>query len=216
MLRRMVLVLSLVALVIAGGMSVGCSEAKQGQLPTYEVGDTWTYEESYEGSYYSVTFEVTGESRVDGRDCWTIRQTYDPAFMGIGSSTVKCDKANLFPLLGQASGSMLGVPFTLSVKYTYQPADASYYPLEVGMEVSVEETSETTYTSLGETETESETVTHHYKVEAVEEVKVEAGTFKCFKITDGDATIWYSDKVKQDVKRIEEDGTVQELTSYSS
>jgi hypothetical protein len=216
MLKRVVIAFCVTVLLIAAVNSVGCGKAKEGQLPTYKVGTTWTYELSYGGSYYSFTYEVTGEGSVNGRDCWILKETITPALYGITSATEKYDKANLFPLQSQASGSTMGVSFTTSIAYSYQPADASYYPLEVGMEVTVTETNTTTTTVAGQaTDPQTETITHDYKVEAVEEITVTAGTFKCFKITDGNATIWYSDKVKQDVKRIENDGTTQELTSYS-
>jgi hypothetical protein len=216
LLKRVAILLSVAALLTAGMIGVGCSKAKEGQLPAYKVGDTWTYEEMMEGSYYTVTYEVTGEDEVDGMDCWTVKQTISPEFMGMSSMTAKIDKANLFPLQGQGSGSMMGMPFSVAMDYSYQPSDASYYPLEIGEEVSVTETHATTATVAGQTgDPETETKTHVYKVEAKEEITVEAGTFTCFKITDGDATIWYSDKVKQDIKRIEDDGSTQELTSYS-
>ena len=215
MSKRGIIALCLASLLIAGAITIDCGRAEEGQLPTYKVGDTWTYELEYEGSYYEMTYEVTGDTVVGGRDCWIVKATWTPSLVGVSSGTGKYDKASLFPLFEQASGSVMGVPFTGTNSYSYDPANASFFPLEVGKEVTVGETSEITAAVLGEEDTSTETKTHHYKVEAVQEITVEAGTFKCFKITDGDVTIWYSDKVKQDVKRIEDDGSVMELTYYS-
>jgi hypothetical protein len=218
LLKRVAVVLSVATLLIASVIGIGCSKTKEGQLPTYKVGDTWTYEGVVEGSHYSIAFEVTGESTVGARECWVIKQTYSPAFMGITSGTVKYDKSNWFVVDTQVSGSMQGITFSGSAVHSYDPSDASLFPLELGREVGVTETTTRTTTAAGKTQTKTETKTHTYKVEAMEEITVEAGTFKCFKVTDGASIRWYSDKVKQEVKSsIEEAGItmVMELTSYS-
>lgn len=216
--KRVAIVLSVAALLIATVIGLGCSKAKEGRLPTYKVGDKWTYEGVVEGSRYSITLEVTGESTVEGKDCWVVKQTYSPAFMGITSGTVKYDKSNWFAVDTQVTGSMQGITFSGSVVHSYDPSDAACFPLELGREVGVTETTTRTATAAGTTKKTTETKTHTYKVEAVEEITVEAGTFKCFKITDGASIRWYSDKVKQEVKSsIEEAGItmVMQLTSYS-
>ena len=82
---------------------------------------------------------------------------------------------------------------------------------------------ETVYTTyMGETETDSVTETTIFKVEKVEEITVDAGTFNCFRIVEYDEdgnklnTYWHSDTVKQNVKEINhEDGSTVELKSYS-
>ena len=58
----------------------------------------------------------------------------------MSSVTTKYDKSNLFPLQVQGSGLIQGLAYSVSIAYSYQPSDASIYPLEVGMVVAVTET----------------------------------------------------------------------------
>jgi len=214
MLKRTVIAFFLVALMVAAVSVVGCSEAEQGQLPTYNLGDEWTYEASIDGSDYTISIELMGQDVVDDYDCWVFKETYDPAYMGMSTAIVKYYKSNLYEATREASGSIAGVPFTVTVEHSYLPM-SPYFPLAVGNELPVEETAKTTTTSQGDTETETETIMHNYRIEKIEEVKVDAGTFKCFKITDGDSIEWYSDKVKQSVKWTDEHGNKAELVSYT-
>jgi hypothetical protein len=190
-----------------------------GELVTYKVGDKWSFEASYEGSSYTYTVEVTGEGEANGIDYWTFEQSYSESPFGVTSGTMKGDKSSQFPLEVMSIGSTMGTPFSALVTYSYQPSNASYWPLEVGKEVTVTETKTTTLTYDGQgLDLQVSTTTRTYNVQAVEEVTVQAGTFKCFKVTDATSTVWLSDKAKTAVKTMtEEDGiTVEvELTSYS-
>jgi hypothetical protein len=197
---------------LAGCGGSGGGSAKEGQLPTLGVGDKWTYEASSEGSYYTLTYEVTGEGDVNGEDCWIMQMSLTPALMRMG-------KATLAELQMQGSMTIMGIPMSFSTVATYTPSDASLFPLEVGKQFSRTETARQTTTTGGASQTENTTTTHTFKVEEVEDMTVQAGTFKCYKITDtsqeGTATSWYSDKVKLWVKTIGEDGETTELKSYS-
>jgi hypothetical protein len=204
---------------LAGCGGSGGGSAKEGQLPTLGVGDKWTYEASSEGSYFTLTYTVTGEGDVNGEDCWNMEWSLTPAYMGMNTASTRVSKATLALLQMQASMTVMGFSVSVSSVSSFSPSDASAFPLEVGRQFNRTEKAVQTTISAGGTQTENTTTTHTFKVEAVEDITVQAGTFKCFKITDtsekGTATDWYSDKVKLWVKTIGEDGSTTELKSYS-
>jgi len=210
----------LVAMIAAG---IACDKAKEGELPTLKVGDQWVYEMVSEGVEYAVTWEVTDEDVIEGKDCYVIEWHFDPAFGGIFDSlTEKRDRATYFSLRTQMTGTMMGLSAIADLQFSYTFPEAAPWPLEVGKEIKVIRTETSTTTMMGETKTETETETSTQKVERMEEITVPAGTFKCFKIVKYDETgekiytSWHSDKVKTYVKRIVyEDGTTMELKSYS-
>lgn len=197
---------------------------REGVLPTLSVGDRWASQFTFEDIEYEMTLEVTGEGVTDGRDCYVLEGSIEPPMMGfLSSASVKLDKATMFMLRVQMSGEYQGEPFIAADSYSYEFPGALPYPLEVGKEIEVVETYTSTFTMAGETETETVTNTYTYKVEAIEEVTVPAGTFRCFKLVEYDEagtavyTCWMSDKVKQfNVKELDpETGEVTELVSYS-
>ncbi len=190
----------------------------EGQSPALAVGNKWVYELTDNGTYYTYTLEITGDGKVGSQDCWVIQNSWTPDFRGMSTATERASKATLNDLQVQFTMNMGMYSATASIVFSYAPADASLFPMEVGKQFQVTETRTTTATVLTQTQTETETVLHTYKVEAVEQVTVKAGTFKCFKITDttseGVDTIWYSDQVKGQVKSVGSDGSTQELQSY--
>ena len=210
----------LTALVIA---SIACGAAKEGQLPVLKVGNQWVYKMVFQGIEYNLTIEMTGEDVVHGKDCYVTDLSLEPAFIGIVDSiTTKIDKATYFPVKTQMTGTVMSLPFSSVVTFSYEFPGVSYWPLEVGKEIEVIESTTMTTTAMGETETATATKTSTYKVERIEEITVAAGRFKCFKIVEYDeagkklSTSWHSDKVKQDVKHIDhESGETMELKSYS-
>jgi hypothetical protein len=211
-----------VLLVVSMAIPLACGKTQEGQLPTFEKGNTWTHELVSGGVYYTGTSEVTGEATVNGQDCWVREVSYVPPLSGIESSSARFDKTNWFEVQGQETGTYGGIGFTRSETISYQFLDGSLWPLEVGKEVRVVETTTTTTVFAGETETETETLTVTRKVEAIEEITVPAGKFKCFKVGRYDesgselATYWYSDKVKNHVKYVDiENDVTFELKSYS-
>jgi hypothetical protein len=150
---------------------------------------------------------VTSQGRVNGRDCWIVEFYITPAYMDVSYGIEYYDKSSQLELKSLING--------IEDVYSYQPSDASYFPLEVGKQVTVTETDTETRMTGGHSETNTTTDTYTYSVEAVEEITVPAGTFKCFKVTDGSSSVWHSDKVKNSVKEIDEDGTRWVLGYYS-
>jgi len=215
--------LVLVASVIACDGDDDDAENKAGQLPVLKVGDTWEYTNTEEGASYAITMEVTGEDEVEGADLYVVKMTIDPPAEGmIDEAIAGFDKELLLPIWMKMSGETEGTAFTAETEATYEISSGSRWPLEVGKEIVIIESTVTNIEAGDETYTENETETKTYKVEAVEKITVEAGTFECFRTVEYDengekvSTMWHSDKVKTSVKEIDhETGEAQELISYS-
>ncbi|MBN2098902.1 MAG: fibronectin type III domain-containing protein [Dehalococcoidia bacterium] len=190
----------------------------EGQLPVIKIGDKWTFEEVMDSVYYSCIYEVTGEGKVGDQDCWIMEFSYSPSFLGISEGSQRVSKATWDILQLQTSMTWEGMSATAAGVCLYVPSGTSLFPLKVGSQFTRTETLTMTVTVLGETETTTDTQVHTYKVQGVEEITVQAGTFVCFKITDTVgtrvSTLWYSDKAKTFVKEIAADGSTTELKSY--
>jgi hypothetical protein len=189
---------------------------KEGQLPTWEVGDNWVW--SYttpEGTTQNYTYEVTGEETIDGRDCYVIEMLYDSS-----SQKIWMDKATLiYELKMESTYSSNGTAHTRTETSSYNPWP-SLFPLEIGKEVETEQT--TTLFLDGSQVVDPMVATIKYKVDSKEDVTVTAGTFSCWKLImyDGagnvSGTMWWSDQVEYVVKTADADGnTMIQLQSYS-
>jgi len=233
-MRYKKLLLLSVALLIAGAAIVGAGcggkpaqEVAEGALPSLQTGDRWVYNLTSsltgEEQTYTLTYRVTGQESVNGRDCYLLEASFDPPYSEfMASATLWVEKDTLDMVKMYSAGEAQGASYTISAENSYD--GPSLFPLSVGKEVSRTEIVTGVVTSEGEIVNEAdETHTYIYKVEAIEDVTVAAGTFKCFKVVkyeDGDAyeTTWYSDQVKsgEGVKRIyHDDEEAQELVSYS-
>ena len=210
-----------------------CEEegALEGQLPTYQVGDQWVWSFVMEETTYTLTDEVTGEETTEGRDCYVLDMSFDPAISytqdgvvsTITSMTYWADKATvLYGVKMESSGTYNGTAFTFTETYSYDPW-TSLFPLEMGKEVETEKTTIIIYSIDGEEQLGEPTVTtEKYNVVSKEDITVTAGTFSCWKITiydsalDSTQTMWWADQVKSLVKMTDAEGnTVMELQSYS-
>jgi hypothetical protein len=196
----------------------------EGQLPTWEVGDTWGWSYVMQGETYTLTEEVIGEETVEGRDCYILDMSFDPVMSSTYDGTVSTitsmkywgDKATgIYGVKTEMSGTYDGTDFTMTTISSYS-SWASLFPLEIGKEIETERT-DTQY--FGDTQTGEPTVTiEKYRVDSKEDITVTSGTFSCWKIIiyDGDGnvtqTVWWSDEVKTMVKSADADGnTITEL-----
>lgn len=221
-MKRILVTIVVVSLIGTAIMGTGCA-GNEGQLPTLRIGDQWTYKTVMEGVTYSVTTEVTEEDIVAGVYCYVIEWSCQPAFEGVVESmSARIDQSTNFTVTTQFTGTMMGSPFTQVTDYDYRFPDESWWPLEVGKEITVMETLTMTLTSMGQKTAETKRKTSTYEVVRKEDITVPAGTFMCFKIveydTDGKklSEKWYSDEVKGEVKYIDYDtGETTELKSYS-
>jgi len=204
------------------------------EVPTLKVGDKWVVEYTNTGSVwpkldsFTYTMEITGEDTIDGKDCYVMEYSYNPSTVNAWEdfeSIFYISKTTYDDYRIQLMGTINSVPISSVITYSYDYPEEPYWPLEVGKEVKQVKTETTTQTYMytGETEMYPATkTTTIFKIEKVEEITVEAGTFNCFKIVEYDAcgdernTDWYSDTVKQNVKVIDYVfGYTGELKSYS-
>ncbi len=216
--------IALAVLVLLATLSVGIlacdgGDEDKGQLPDIKVGDLWEYLNTIDGIEHHLTMEV-----IEGADdLYTIKMTIDPPLEGmIDEAIAGFDKELLLPLWTKMSGELEGDAFTVEIEATYEITSGSRWPIEVGKELTITESTITNIKLGDETDTETESETKTHKVEALEEITVEAGTFECFRAVEYDedgekvSTKWHSDKVKATVKEIDhETGETQELASYS-
>lgn len=206
----------------------GGAEAPAEGLPGYEIGDQWVWSYTMYGTTYTLTEEVIGEESMEGRDCYVIDMSFDPAltFPQVGGeSTITGmkywgDKATaIYEVKREMSGEYNEEAFTITMISDYSSWE-SLFPLEAGKEV---ETEQTTTQYMGDTQTGEPIVSvQKYEVDNQEDVTVSAGTFSCWKITIYDGAgdilqiVWWSDEAKTMVKSTDGDGTtIMELLSYS-
>jgi hypothetical protein len=202
--------------------------APAGELPDYELGDTWVWHYTMQGESTTLTEEVMGEEVFEGRDCYVLHMSFDPVLVfqqPEGTSTITSmkywgDKATAFyEVKREVSGIYNGTPFTTTMISSYDPW-ISPFPLELGKQVETEQT--ITQYFEGTPAGEPVVSTERYLVDSREEITVTAGTFDCWKliIDDGAGNIiqvvWWSDEVRGIVKSVDANGIiVMELLSYS-
>jgi hypothetical protein len=79
-MRKLLMVSLFCCLLAATSLLLPACEGvkKEGKLPTYHVGDTWTWSYAMDGTTYTLTEEVTGEETVEGRVCYVIDMSFNP------------------------------------------------------------------------------------------------------------------------------------------
>ncbi len=197
----------------------GSGATNPGELPTLHKGDQWEYRAIDEDTEYHLTLTVTDVGKF-----YTMKMEMDPPLMGtIDETTAQFDKKLLLPVSMEFTGEdkETGMAFSLETEASYE-LSGDRWPLVVGKEIEVTETSTDSMDIAGEDMTDTTTTVSTYKVEAVETITVEAGTFECYRIAKYDEfgekelTSWHSDKVKSNVKQVDHEmNEVQELIDYS-
>jgi len=208
--------------VAVGGLS-GTLVISEGLLPTLYAGDTWVFTEIYKGITYTRTETIIREEGMEGKDCYVKKITYDPPLDGwILEETQWLEQATLRPVVSLISTTLgaSGLKMTRTVIYSRE-GTGTEWPYEVGNEFTVKTSWERTDFISGEPFIATGDSTITYQCTDVEEVAVEAGTFRCFKIIayeNGQPTTeyWYSYQGKTFVKtRGVTDAHTAELLSYS-
>lgn len=197
---------------------------KEGILPVLSIGDKWTVKWKIDVFEYNVTMEVMGEDITDGKNCYVMQATFEPAFQGIvTSANIKYEKATMQEVRMQMSGKVQDQTFVSATAYSHTLSGSPLYPITVGTENKVVTTETQTITVAGQKQTQTNTHTVISKVEKIEDVILPAGTFRCFKIVRYDeqgkvlSTSWACDKTKIDIKNVESgaNGLTVELVSYN-
>jgi hypothetical protein len=201
------------------------AELMPGRIPILHVGDYWITEFVDNATTYTVTQNITGE----GTDYYLMYSAYDPPYRGTINSTGWLDKSTLNPIRMQGHSNYTydttTTPYTYNstILYTYQGGVP--FPLIIGKEFNMTETIAYNMTMNSTTYTYIMNNSYTYKVEAIENVTVPAGTFTCFRMnyynaTSGDLIyiFWWSDVVKNAVKHMDYSTTPEmtyELKDYS-
>jgi len=192
-----------VAFSLAGCESSGVSRTVHiGERPTWVVGDSWTYRGRGPKGPYTVTRKVVSEGLFEGRDCYQIEA---------GDSRYWYTKQ--LGYLARTSGDK-------TVRLAAPPEDWQW-PIQTGKQWSAT----VTWTDSGE-QTRTFVLTGVWLVEAYEEVKTPAGTFKAFKVSrreiesGASQDFWYSPQVKGWVKlrgtNTADGNYEEELTAYTA
>lgn len=190
---------------VAGGCAGATGPSRTVQLaerPTWEVNDAWTYAGRRASGPYTITRKVVREG----------------TFGGYPAYEVEAGDAHYW--LTKQLGYLARLNGNTVVRRAVPPADFQW-PLQVGKQWS----STFTWIDSGEPERRS-TVIDVWVVEAHEDVKTPAGTFKAFKVSRREIEsgawqeFWYSPQVKSWVKIRAgggPDGEFEEvLSSYST
>lgn len=170
-----------------------------------------------------MSMEVIEEEDVDGEGYYVVEMAFDPPMDDFLSTVfAKVSKALYLPERMDANATYMGEEVSMSTMGTYDFHGSARWPLAVGNEYTVTENLTTIITAMGTTESENESQTNTYKVEALEDITVPAGTFECFRVVEYDetggkmVTTWYSDQVRNTVREEDhETGGTQDLVSYS-
>jgi len=233
------LVVSLLLVLLCAWAAPGCGgnggTSKEAELPILEVGDKWVYQWVTNTTQSTCTMEMKGEDTVNGKDCYVLQLSFDPplspgltALCGgcVSDGTQMLDKANCLLLEMKGTCTKKDTKYTVVSTHTYT-FESPLWPLKLDKQVDVSNETDKIVVTVKSPTTEGTcedggSGDRVYKVEAVEQITVAAGTFECFRVVryDGygnkERTFWYSETVKKDVKWIDhESGDSAELKSYS-
>lgn len=208
---------------VAIGDLSGTLVIMEGLLPTLYVGDTWIFKEVYKGIAYTRTETITGQEGMEGVDCYVMKVTYNPPLDGwLSEETKWLEKATYRPVVSRISTTFLSSDLTVTSLVFYSREEiGTEWPYSVGNEFTVKTSWTKNDFVNGQPFTDKGNSTATYKCTAIEDVTIEAGTFRCFKIVEyeeGQAVseYWYSDKAKTFLKtRGITDAHTLELLSYS-
>ena len=201
-----------VLMVVIGGAA--CSKpsptATDGIKPVYDEGDCWVWKRMRAGNTFIEIDRIVGQETLQGHDSYILEVSYDPPYMGgVSSETRWYDKDTLYCIQRHELGESDGTPYTIDINISYDFKGVSPWPLKVGKEFDMVESTFTTYTMEGEPQTTPRLRRLVVRVEELEEITIPAGTFNCLRVTVsqyGDEevlmTSWYSSEAKNYIKRI--------------
>jgi hypothetical protein len=211
----------IVLVILLAGIFSGCSPKLNGNMPQFVIGDKWIYHWNSGGDDYTVTSVVTGDAMSEGKDCWVITTSFEPAYQDTVTGTLNTyDKTNL----DIVTSDYIMVDSSKSTSYIYRVQGDVYYPLAIGKKARVTEYQTVTSVQSVVTQTENFTLTTETRVEKIERITTEAGTFDCFKVLKYDEsgnliqTSWRSDKTKLMIVKMTDAAAKDdyyELISYS-
>lgn len=188
---------------LAGCESSGVSRTVQiGERPTWNAGDSWTYRGRGPSGTYNVTRKVLREGIFEGREAYEV------------------DGGGTHYWYTKQLGYLARTKGDETTRLARPPEDWQW-PIQVGKQWSAI----VAWIDRTDTQQQTYTLTSVWTVEAYEEVKTPAGTFKAFKVTrreiesGASQELWYSPEVKSWIKirgaNTADGNYEEELTSFT-
>lgn len=207
--------------VALGGLT-GIFVAEEGILPSLYGGDLWTYTVRRGGEESEVSYEVRGETTMEGEVVYVIDFTWESPLVPFDRGSSFVDKGTLYPIEEEHSGTVDNILVSEEIVVN-RLIEGSPWPLTVGKEWTVSWSENSTSRNGLVVTTGERQLFRTFKVEGKEEVTTAAGVFRCFKVVELDetgnvvGTSWYSDKIKREVRRevVGDIPVVYELASYN-
>ena len=192
-----------VSMGLAGCESSGVSRTVQiGERPTWNAGDSWTYRGRGPSGTFNVTRKVLREGVFEGREAYEV------------------DAGGTHYWYTKQLGSLARTKGVETTRRARPPEDWQW-PIQVGKQWSAI----VAWIDRTDTQQQTYTLTSVWTVEAYEEVKTPAGTFKAFKVTrreiesGASQELWYSPEVKSWIKirgaNTADGNYEEELTSFT-
>jgi hypothetical protein len=192
-----------VSIGLAGCESSGVSRTVQiGERPTWNAGDSWTYRGRGPSGTFNVTRKVLREGVFEGREAYEI------------------DAGGTHYWYTKQLGYLARTKGDETTRLARPPEDWQW-PIQVGKQWSAI----VAWIDRTDTQQQTYTLTSVWTVEAYEEVKTPAGTFKAFKVTrreiesGASQELWYSPEVKSWIKirgaNTADGNYEEELTSFT-
>ena len=188
---------------LAGCESSGVSRTVQiGERPTWNAGDSWTYRGRGPSGTFNVTRKVLREGVFEGREAYEV------------------DGGGTHYWYTKQLGYLARTKGDETTRLARPPEDWQW-PIQVGKQWSAI----VAWIDRTDTQQQTYTLTSVWTVEAYEEVKTPAGTFKAFKVTrreiesGASQELWYSPEVKSWIKirgaNTADGNYEEELTSFT-
>ena len=192
-----------VSMGLAGCESSGVSRTVQiGERPTWNAGDSWTYRGRGPSGTYNVTRKVLREGVFEGREAYEV------------------DAGGTHYWYTKQLGYLARTKGDETTRLARPPEDWQW-PIQVGKQWSAI----VAWIDRTDTQQQTYTLTSVWTVEAYEEVKTPAGTFKAFKVTrreiesGASQELWYSPEVRSWIKirgaNTADGNYEEELTSFT-
>ncbi|HJX86888.1 MAG TPA: hypothetical protein VJ277_04930 [Gemmatimonadales bacterium] len=192
-----------VSMGLAGCESSGVSRTVQiGERPTWNAGDSWTYRGRGPSGTFNVTRKVLREGVFEGREAYEV------------------DAGGTHYWYTKQLGYLARTKGDETTRLARPPEDWQW-PIQVGKQWSAI----VAWIDRTDTQQQTYTLTSVWTVEAYEEVKTPAGTFKAFKVTrreiesGASQELWYSPEVKSWIKirgaNTADGNYEEELTSFT-
>jgi hypothetical protein len=191
---------------VAIGQATATFNAKEGLLPYWYNGDTWTYKVNIAAEQYEVTYEVLGETTYEGSAIYVLRLSTKSQSEPYDRGTSFVNKNTLSVVEEERLGKVNNIPIYQKTVVDSNIVDGARWPLAQGSTWTERASRNITTKNGFSISTEKVDTTHTFTVEGIEDITTPADVFSCFIIVERDeeknivGTSWYSDKLKREAR----------------